>query len=467
MLYVSPLKALATDVERNLRGPLVGIRQVAARAGVSAAGGQRRRAHRGHPAGGASRVRHPPARRAHHDSRVALPGPDLGRPGRARRGAHGDPRRDPRRRRHQARHAPGPEPRAPRRAPGGRRRSGPADRAVRDRTASRRRGHASWPALGASADGGRAVHVVQPPATKRVEVEVVVPVPDLTDLTGAPAVGAARPASQVAPGDLSGRCGRRAAPPVDLAARRGARGRPGRRAPLHAGVRQLAARRRTPHLPDERGVGDARSAPTCPTPAPWWRREVTAQSGTAVGVPAVLARAHHGSMSRAERTRTEDELKAGRLPAVVATSSLELGIDMGSVDLVVQVGAPPSVASGLQRIGRAGHQVGAVSRGVMFPTFRGELAACSRDRRADAHRADRGAPGAGEPARRARPADRRDGRGGPLGRRRAGPRGPPRRAVRHARRGEPARGARHARRALPERGLRRAATPAGLGSQHR
>ncbi|MBN9325896.1 MAG: DEAD/DEAH box helicase, partial [Cellulomonas sp.] len=87
----------------------------------------------------------------------------------------------------------------------------------------------------------------------------------------------------------------------------------------------------------------------------------------------ILARAHHGSMSRAERTRTESELKAGVLPAVVATSSLELGIDMGAVDLVVQVGSPPSVASGLQRVGRAGHQVGAVSHGVVFPTFRGEL----------------------------------------------------------------------------------------------
>ena len=101
-------------------------------------------------------------------------------------------------------------------------------------------------------------------------------------------------------------------------------------------------------------------------------------SGTSAGVDTrdattVLARAHHGSMSRTERTRTESELKSGRLPAVVATSSLELGIDMGAVDLVVQVGAPPSVASGLQRVGRAGHQVGAVSRGVLFPTHRGDL----------------------------------------------------------------------------------------------
>jgi ATP-dependent Lhr-like helicase len=86
-----------------------------------------------------------------------------------------------------------------------------------------------------------------------------------------------------------------------------------------------------------------------------------------------IARAHHGSVSREQRTEIEEDLKAGRLPAVVATSSLELGIDMGSVDLVVQVEAPTSVASGLQRIGRAGHQVGAVSRGIVFPKFRGDL----------------------------------------------------------------------------------------------
>src|SRR4029079_3858766 len=91
------------------------------------------------------------------------------------------------------------------------------------------------------------------------------------------------------------------------------------------------------------------------------------------GVPAVLARAHHGSVSREQRALIEEDLKAGRLPAVVATSSLELGIDMGAVDLVVQVESPPSVASGLQRVGRAGHQVGAVSRGVLFPKYRGDL----------------------------------------------------------------------------------------------
>ena len=88
-----------------------------------------------------------------------------------------------------------------------------------------------------------------------------------------------------------------------------------------------------------------------------------------------LVRAHHGSIAREQRLDIEDALKAGKLPALVATSSLELGIDMGAIDLVVQVEAPQSVASGLQRIGRAGHQVGEPSKGRMFPKFRGDLVA--------------------------------------------------------------------------------------------
>ena len=87
--------------------------------------------------------------------------------------------------------------------------------------------------------------------------------------------------------------------------------------------------------------------------------------------------AHHGSLSKEARSSIEDRLKRGTLPALVATSSLELGIDMGAIDLVVQIEAPPSVASGLQRIGRAGHNVGATSKGVIFPKFRGDLLACA------------------------------------------------------------------------------------------
>ncbi|MGO8769882.1 ATP-dependent helicase [Mycobacterium sp.] len=100
-------------------------------------------------------------------------------------------------------------------------------------------------------------------------------------------------------------------------------------------------------------------------------------SGQTFGAPPLLARAHHGSVSKEQRALVEDDLKRGLLKAVVATSSLELGIDMGAVDLVIQVEAPPSVASGLQRIGRAGHQVGEVSQGVLFPKHRTDLIGCA------------------------------------------------------------------------------------------
>jgi len=90
-----------------------------------------------------------------------------------------------------------------------------------------------------------------------------------------------------------------------------------------------------------------------------------------------LALAHHGSIARETRIAIEDRLKKGELPAIVATSSLELGIDMGAVDLVIQIEAPPSIASGIQRIGRAGHHVGGRSEGVIFPKYRGDLLACA------------------------------------------------------------------------------------------
>ena len=95
-----------------------------------------------------------------------------------------------------------------------------------------------------------------------------------------------------------------------------------------------------------------------------------------------LVRSHHGSIARAQRVEVEDLLKSGRLAALVATSSLELGIDMGAIDLVIQIEAPPTVASGLQRIGRAGHQIDAISEGVIFPKFRGDLVACAAVARA-------------------------------------------------------------------------------------
>ena len=96
----------------------------------------------------------------------------------------------------------------------------------------------------------------------------------------------------------------------------------------------------------------------------------------------VLVRSHHGSLARPQRIEVEDRLKAGQIRGLVATSSLELGIDMGAIDLVIQIEAPPSVASGMQRIGRSGHTIGEASRGIIVPKFRGDLVACAAVTRA-------------------------------------------------------------------------------------
>ena len=123
-----------------------------------------------------------------------------------------------------------------------------------------------------------------------------------------------------------------------------------------------------------------------------------------------IARAHHGSLAREERTVVEELLKAGELPCLVATSSLELGIDMGAVDLVLQVESPKSVARGLQRIGRAGHGVGDVEQGAHLPQVPRRPARVRRGRAAHARGPDRADRGAAQRARRARPADRGDRR---------------------------------------------------------
>ncbi len=99
----------------------------------------------------------------------------------------------------------------------------------------------------------------------------------------------------------------------------------------------------------------------------------TASDSASQAMPRAIARAHHGSLAREQRLEIEELLKKGEIPCLVATSSLELGIDMGAVDLVVQVESPKSVARGLQRVGRAGHELGAVSRGRIFPKFRADL----------------------------------------------------------------------------------------------
>jgi len=218
--------------------------------------------------------------------------------------------------------------------------------------------------------GTRAVTVVQPPSPKRIELTVVVPVEDMTDLETPPGRGG--------DGSETGQAPTRSIWPhveervLDLIEQH-------KSTIVFANSRRLAERLcgRLNELAAERAEAaeEARLAngrkPT--VPGPRTPAEIMAQSGAAAGVPAEVARAHHGSVSRQERAEIEEALKAGRLPAVVATSSLELGIDMGAVDLVVQVEAPPSVASGLQRVGRAGHNVGDVSRGIIFPKYQGDL----------------------------------------------------------------------------------------------
>ncbi|RMI04801.1 Lhr family ATP-dependent helicase, partial [Cellulomonas triticagri] len=385
VLYVSPLKALATDVERNLRSPLVGVRQAATRRGVELPDVR---------VGVRTGDTPPSERRAFatkppdilittpeslflvltSGARAGLSGvrtvilDEIHAVAGTKRGAHlavSLERLD----------ALLDRPDGP----------GPAQRVGLSATVTPVDRVAAFLSGGrAPADGGREVVVVQPPSTKEIRVDVVVPVPDLTDL-GAPLPDGSRPGTgdglvPLAPGeaDLTGQAAGSGAPRpsiwphveervVDLVA--------DHRSTLVFTNSRRGAERLTARMNE---VWAERQGEDVPDPQTLWAAQVTAQSGTAVGVDArdaetIIARAHHGSMSRAERTRTESELKAGRLPAVVATSSLELGIDMGAVDLVVQVGAPPSAASGLQRIGRAGHQVGAVSHGVVFPTNRGDL----------------------------------------------------------------------------------------------
>ena len=166
---------------------------------------------------------------------------------------------------------------------------------------------------------------------------------------------------------------------LDLARRRTAHRRPDRKPPQLDRVRQQPAAGRATHRPAQRdsrreaGIELGGHNPGVAGGAP---AHIMA-SGQTYGAATELARAHHGSVSKETRADVEEALKSGELRAVVATSSLELGIDMGAVDLVIQVEAPPSVASGLQRIGRAGHQVGEISRGVLFPKHRTDLISCA------------------------------------------------------------------------------------------
>lgn len=210
----------------------------------------------------------------------------------------------------------------------------------------------------------RKVEIVQPRSTKEFDLSVVVPVEDLGELGGSPAADASEGAEKPS---IWPHVEERI---VDLVQAH-------RSTIVFANSRRLAERlcNRLNEIAYERATAAALEAGEAAVPLAEAHSpaEVMAQSGAAKGAPPVLARAHHGSVSKEQRALVEEDLKAGRLPAVVATSSLELGIDMGAVDLVVQVESPPSVASGLQRVGRAGHQVGAVSTGVVFPKYRGDL----------------------------------------------------------------------------------------------
>jgi ATP-dependent Lhr-like helicase len=218
--------------------------------------------------------------------------------------------------------------------------------------------------------GSHPVEVVAPHAEKSWDLSIVVPVEDMSDLGAT----ASMP-TPAAPANLNDE----QAPPrppsiwphvenriLDLISVH-------RSSIVFVNSRRLAERL-TAHLNDLHAERLGEVSDPFPPPA-----QVMAQSGASSGhdgsAGAVIARAHHGSVSKEQRAQIEDDLKAGRLPCVVATSSLELGIDMGAVDVVVQVEAPPSVASGLQRVGRAGHHVGATSRGVFFPNHRGDLIA--------------------------------------------------------------------------------------------
>ncbi len=346
VLYVSPLKALAVDVERNLRAPLTGIRQTAARLEVEV-----RDVTVGIRSGDTSQADRRRLSATPPDimittpeslflmltsqAREALRGVDtvivdeVHAVAGTKRGAHlalSLERLDE----------------------------------LLDRPAQR---------IGLSATvrpidevarflgGIHPVEVVAPPSTKLWDLRVVVPVEDMTELGSAtgdlegPAAGNTHRAS-IWPHVEEGI--------VDLVQQH-------RSTIVFANSRRLAERltARLNEIVTER-LGD--DVPVAGQPA-----QIMAQSGASHGIPEVVARAHHGSVSKEQRALIEDDLKAGRLPCVVATSSLELGIDMGAVDLVIQVESPPSVASGLQRVGRAGHQVGETSRGVLFPKHRADL----------------------------------------------------------------------------------------------
>ena len=199
----------------------------------------------------------------------------------------------------------------------------------------------------------RDVAIVDAGISKPLEIDVVIPVEDMTDL------GGSQPPAPDA-GIYGGPAGAIDGPAADqhLAVDLPAHPRTDPRPPLDDRVLQRP--------PPGRAFG-RQAQRAC------YDEQTGGGDADAGGSRGELVKAHHGSLAREQRVVVEDELKRGDLRAIVATSSLELGIDMGAVDLVVQVESPGAVSRGLQRIGRAGHQVGEPSRGTIYPKHRGDL----------------------------------------------------------------------------------------------
>ncbi|MFG3439809.1 ATP-dependent helicase [Nonomuraea sp. NPDC047897] len=386
VLYVSPLKALAVDVERNLRAPLAGLEQTARRLGLPV------------PAiSVAIRSGDTPAddrrRFAAKPSDILITTPEslfLLLTSQAREALRG------------VRTVIVDEVHAVAATKRGAHLALSLERldALLDRPAQRIGLSATVrpvSEVAAFLGGTRPATVVQPPSDKRIEVEVVVPVEDMTRTEGAPRPAdgeefAAEPTNRsiwphveehlfdlIAAHDStivfanSRRLAERLCTRLNELAHDRARGQAEQ---VDLSIWETPADGSAGRPDPETGrATDRRAAGGRAAPEPVRRTpaEMMAQAGASKGVLPEVVRAHHGSVSKEERGQIEEALKSGRLPAVVATSSLELGIDMGAVDLVACVEAPPSVASGLQRIGRAGHQVGAVSKGVIFPKYRGDL----------------------------------------------------------------------------------------------
>src|SRR5437773_4129772 len=369
VLYVSPLKALAVDIERNLRAPLTGIRQVAQRRGLpepdiavavrtgDTAADERRRLASKPPdilittpeslfliltsrardaLRGVDTVIVDEVHAVAGNKRGAHLALSLERLDALRAGAGGDDTGS----------SGGPASRAS---------VSPAARAAQriGLSATVRPPEEVAAFLG----GSRPVTIAAPPSSKQIEVKIVVPVEDMSDLD-APAAVTPGAGPDSVPSVLVGPQGPDGSTPVapvpaaqrsiwphveervlDLIEQH-------RSTIVFANSRRLAERLcgRLNELAAERAAGDDEEPAPAPVAAPAPPAQIMA-SGTSAGAPAEVARAHHGSVSRQERVQIEEALKAGRLPAVGATSSLELGIDMGAADLVIQVESPPSVAS--------------------------------------------------------------------------------------------------------------------------